>query len=170
MPDLMQRINARFANSESPVRAMTEQAFRQMFTEMLGNVRAYIRNVALAVVISLVCVAGNAMAMSLRERTREVAVLKTLGFTRRVILSLFVGEAVTLALIGGMIGAALASFVIFGMAHSPSGGLFLAGMKVTLPTFLVALFVSALVGFISAVVPSYHASRENIVEGLRYIG
>ena len=64
LPELMRTIEPRFANSESPVRAMTEQAFRQMFTEMLGNMRAYIRNVSLAVVASLVCVAGNAMAMS----------------------------------------------------------------------------------------------------------
>ena len=85
-PSLMRRIDARFANSESPVRAMTEQAFRQMFTEMLGNVRAYIRNVAMTVVVSLICVAGNAMAMSLRERTREVAVLKAIGFSRMIVL------------------------------------------------------------------------------------
>jgi putative ABC transport system permease protein len=159
-----------FRNSPQPTKTESEKAFQLGFIAMLGNVKAFILSICMAVVFAILLVSANTMAMSIRERTREVAVLKTLGFTRRVILSLFVGEAVTLALIGGFIGAALASFVIFGMAHSPSGGLFLAGMKVTLPTFLVALFVSALVGFMSAVVPSYHASRENIVEGLRYIG
>ena len=104
MPELMRAIDGSFANSESPVRAMTEQAFRQMFTEMLGNVRAYIRNVALAVVISLMCVAGNAMAMSLRERTREVAVLKAIGFSRFIVLTLVLVEAVIIAVGGGMVG------------------------------------------------------------------
>jgi putative ABC transport system permease protein len=91
---------------------MTEQAFRQMFTEMLGNVRAYIRNVALAVVISLVCVAGNAMAMSLRERTREVAVLKAIGFSRVIVLFLVLVEAVVIAVGGGLVGVMTARLSI----------------------------------------------------------
>jgi putative ABC transport system permease protein len=159
-----------FRNSPQPTKTESEKAFQLSFVAMLGNVKAFILSICMAVVFAILLVSANTMAMSIRERTREVAVLKTLGFTRRAILSLFVGEAVTLALIGGVIGAALASFLIYGMAHSPSGGLFLAGMKVTWPTFLVALLVSGLVGFLSAVVPSYHASHENIVEGLRHIG
>lgn len=164
------QIDDMFRNSPQPTKTESEKAFQLSFVAMLGNVKAFILSICTAVVFAILLVSANTMAMSIRERTREVAVLKTLGFTRRVILSLFVGEAVTLALIGGVIGAALASFVIYGMAHSPSGGLFLTGMNVTFPTFLVALVVSALVGFLSAVVPSYHASQENIVEGLRYIG
>jgi len=159
-----------FRNSPQPTKTESEKAFQLGFIAMLGNVKAFILSICTAVVFAILLVSANTMAMSIRERTREVAVLKTLGFTRRVILSLFVGEAVTLALIGGVIGAAFATLVIFGMAHSPSGGLFLAGMKVTFPTFVVALFVSALVGLMSAVIPSYHASRQNIVEGLRHIG
>jgi putative ABC transport system permease protein len=159
-----------FRNSPQPTKTESEKAFQLGFVAMLGNVKAFILSICMAVVFAILLVSANTMAMSIRERTREVAVLKTLGFTRQVILSLFVGEAVTLALIGGVIGAAFATLVIYGMAHSPSGGLFLAGMKVTFPTFLVALMVSACVGFVSAVVPSYHASGENIVEGLRYIG
>jgi putative ABC transport system permease protein len=159
-----------FRNSPQPTKTESEKAFQLGFIAMLGNVKAFILSICIAVVFAILLVSANTMAMSIRERTREVAVLKTLGFTRRVILSLFVGEAVTLALIGGVIGAAFATLVIFGMAHSSSGGLFLAGMKVTFPTFLTALLVSALVGFMSAVIPSYHASRENIVEGLRHIG
>jgi putative ABC transport system permease protein len=85
-------------------------------------------------------------------------------------MGLFVGEAVTLALIGGIVGVLLASALIKVMAQSSSGGLFLAGMHVTPSTYAVALVVAALVGFLSAIIPSYHASRENIVEGLRYIG
>lgn len=159
-----------FRNSPQPTKTESEKAFQLGFVAMLGNVKAFILSISMAVVFAILLVSANTMAMSIRERTREVAVLKTLGFTRPAILSLFVGEAVTLAFIGGLVGASFATLLVFGMAHSPSGGLFLAGMKVTFPTFLVALLVSAFVGFVSAVVPSYHASREKIVEALRYIG
>ena len=159
-----------FRNSPQPTKTESEKAFQLGFVAMLGNVKAFILSISMAVVFAILLVSANTMAMSIRERTREVAVLKTLGFTRPAILSLFVGEAVTLALIGGLVGASFATLLVLGMAHSSSGGLFLAGMKVTFPTFLVALVVSAFVGFVSAVVPSYHASREQIVEGLRHIG
>jgi putative ABC transport system permease protein len=107
------------------------------------------------------------MAMSIRERTREVAVLKTLGFTRATVLSLFVGEAVVLALVGG-IGGSLVAFLL-GMGAAKAGG-FAGALQVNAPTMLVAWVVAALVGFISAIIPSYNASRLGIVEGLRHIG
>jgi len=72
---------------------------------MLGNVKAFILFICGAVVFAILLVSANTMAMSIRERTREVAVLKTLGFTRKAILVLFVGEAVALAVIGGLLGS-----------------------------------------------------------------
>jgi putative ABC transport system permease protein len=107
------------------------------------------------------------MAMSVRERTREVAVLKTLGFTKGSILGLFVGEAISLSLAGGILGIGIAFLLVSGAA---SQGGFLTGMKVTPGTMLFALMVAALVGFLSAFIPSYQASRTNIVDGLRHIG
>jgi putative ABC transport system permease protein len=109
------------------------------------------------------------MAMSIRERTREVAVLKTLGFTRKTVLGLFVGEAVTVAVIGGLAGVLSGIGLLTMFSHSPSAGFF-AGIKVTPLTMAAALSVAGLVGFLSALVPSYNASRVDIVEGLRYIG
>jgi putative ABC transport system permease protein len=119
------------------------------------------------VVFAILLVSANTMAMSIRERTREVAVLKTLGFTRGTVLSLFVGEAVMLALVGG-IGGSLVAFVV-GMGAAKAGG-FAGALQVNPPTMLVAWVVAALVGFISAIIPSYNASRLGIVEGLRHIG
>ena len=95
---------------------------------MLGNIKAFIMSICLAVVFTILLVSANTMAMSIRERTREVAVLKTLGFTRNSILGLFVGEAVSLSLIGGLIGSMLCFFVVSAMASQ--GGMF-TGMKVT---------------------------------------
>ena len=134
---------------------------------MLGNVKAFILSICGAVVFAILLVSANTMAMSIRERTREVAVLKTLGFTRAIELSLFVGEAVVLALVGG-VGGSLVAFVL-GMGASKAGG-FAGALQVNGPTMLAAWVVAALVGFISAIIPSYNASRLGIVEGLRHIG
>jgi putative ABC transport system permease protein len=110
------------------------------------------------------------MAMSIRERTREVALLKTLGFSRARVLALFVTEGIGLALAGGILGAVAANGIVAIMARTSQAGLFLAGVKVTPATMLFALLVAALVGFLSTFLPSYRASQTKIVDGLRHIG
>src|SRR5581483_11965523 len=122
------------------------------------------------VVFATLLVSANTIAMSVRERTRGVAVLKTLGFTRRTVLGLFVGEAMGMAAFGGLLGAATATGFVWMLSHSSQGGFFFTNLRVTVPTVLVAVLVAALVGLLSAFVPSYNASRLNIVEGLRHIG
>jgi putative ABC transport system permease protein len=160
-------IDEEFRNAPRPTKTETERAFQLDFVQMLGNVKAFILSICLAVVFAILLVSANTMAMSIRERTREVALLKTLGFTRRSILGLFVGEAISLALMGGVLGTLVAYVMVNAMAQR--GG-FLTGMKVTGPTMLAALLVAGLVGFLSAFLPSYHASQVNIVDGLRHIG
>ena len=90
-----------FRNAPEPTKTESEKAFGLEFVAMLGNVKAFILSICSAVVFATLLVSANTMAMSIRERTREVAVLKTLGFTRQAVLGLFVGEAVALSLIGG---------------------------------------------------------------------
>lgn len=158
-----------FRNSPQPTKTETEKAFQLGFVSMLGNVKAFILSICTAVVFAILLVSANTMAMSIRERTREVAVLKTLGFTRKTILALFIGEAVTLALVGGILGS-LTGFLLGSFAAKAAGGFFGDALKVHPPTILVAWAVAALVGFLSAIVPSYNASRIGIVEGLRHIG
>jgi putative ABC transport system permease protein len=162
-----QGIDETFRNADKPTKTETEHAFQLGFIGMLGNIKAFIMSICLAVVFTILLVSANTMAMSIRERTREVAVLKTLGFTRNSILGLFVGEAVSLSLIGGLIGSTICLFVVKAMAAQ--GGMF-ARMSVTPITMLVALLIAAVVGFASSFVPSYHAAKVNIVDGLRHIG
>jgi putative ABC transport system permease protein len=159
-----------FRNSPEPTKTESEKAFGLSFINMLGNVKAFILTICLAVVFTTLLVSANTMAMSIRERTREVAVLKTLGFERRTILGLFVGEAISLSLAGGVLGASTAWLLVWLARQSPQMGLFLGRTKVTAETLGVALLAAALVGFLSAVVPSYQASRIAIVDGLRHIG
>ena len=162
-------IDDMFANSPQPTKTETEKGFTLSFVAQLGNVKLFIMSICAAVVFAILLVSGNTMAMTIRERTREVAVLKTLGFTRGTILSLYIGEAVTISLLGGLLGATGATLLMIIVAHMPNGTFF-TGFKVNTPTYLVALAVAALVGFVSAVFPSYNASRRNIVDGLRHIG
>ena len=157
-----------FRNSPQPTKAESEKAFGLEFVAMLGNVKAFILSICLAVVFATLLVSANTMAMSIRERTREVAVLKTLGFTKQTVLGLFVGEAVALALVGGLVGTAIAYLLIVMVTHNPMFTFY--NMKLTLPMWIAAMLISGLVGLVSALLPSYNASRTNIVEGLRHIG
>jgi putative ABC transport system permease protein len=167
VPKIQAAVDETFHSSPQPTKTETEKAFQLGFLAMLGNVKAFILSICGAVVFAILLVSANTMAMSIRERTREVAVLKTLGFTRQTVLGLFVGEAVVLALIGGIAGSLVA--LLLGMGAAKAGG-FAGALKVEPATMLIAWAAAALMGFFSALVPAYHASRLGIVEGLRHIG
>lgn len=170
VPKVAAGVDAMFHNSPEPTKTESEKAFQLSFINSMGNVKAFILSICFAVVFVTLLVSANTMAMSIRERTREVAVLKTLGFTRQSILRLYVGEAVLVALTGGALGCLLAAGLVIALANAPGMGFFFLGMRVTVPTFLLAIFVSAMVGLLSAILPAYHAAKLDIVEGLRYIG
>jgi putative ABC transport system permease protein len=163
-------IDGMFRNSPEQTKSESEKAFQLSFVATLGNVKAFILGICGAVVFAILLVSANTMAMSVRSRTREVAVLKTLGFTRQRVLSLFVFEAVALAVSGGLLGILAAAGMIQWLTHSSIALGIPIDMKVTLPTVGISLLVAATVGFLSGYVPAYGASRTNIVEGLRHIG
>jgi putative ABC transport system permease protein len=161
-------IDDMFRNSPQPTKSESEKAFGLEFVAMMGNVKAFILSICGAVLFATLLVCATTIAMSIRERTREVAVLKTLGFTRRGILGLFVSEAVALSLVGGLIGASLAKGMVFGISQMAQLTFF--PLRLTPLIFISALVISGIVGLLSAAVPSYHASQINIVDGLRHIG
>jgi putative ABC transport system permease protein len=161
-------IDDMFRNSPQPTKSESEKAFGLEFVAMLGNVKAFILSICSAVVFTTLLVSANTIAMSIRERTREVAVLKTLGFTRRGVLGLFVSEAVALALAGGLLGASLGGLMVFGFGHMVQLTFF--PLRMTKEIWGLALLTSGLVGLLSAALPSYTASQINIVDGLRHIG
>jgi putative ABC transport system permease protein len=170
VPGVSAAIDEIFRNSPEPTKTESEHAFRLSFVAMLGNVKAFILSICGAVVFAILLVSANTMAMSIRSRTREVAVLKTIGFPRQHILLLFVGESIALALLGGMLGTLAAALVVRSVSRSPAAIGIPNGFAVTFPTIVFALLVAASVGLLSASLPAYNASRINIVEGLRHIG
>jgi putative ABC transport system permease protein len=163
-------IDDMFRNSPLQTKTESEKAFQLGFIASLGNVKAFILGICGAVVFTIMLVSANTMAMSVRSRTREVAVLKTLGFTRQRVLSIFVSESVALAVAGGAVGILTAIPVIWFLTRG-----FIAlgvplSMKVNGPAAGLSLTVAVILGLVSGYLPAYNASRMNIVEGLRHIG
>src|SRR5579871_1004273 len=163
-------IDDMFRNSPLQTKTESEKAFQLGFIASLGNVKAFILSICGAVMFAIMLVSANTMAMSIRSRTREVAVLKTLGFTSQRVLSIFVSESVALALFGGVLGVAVAIPVIAFLTHGFIGLGVPLDMRVKVPTALLSLSVAVLLGVVSGYLPAYRASRMNIVEGLRHIG
>ncbi|MGD1214611.1 MAG: FtsX-like permease family protein [Terriglobales bacterium] len=168
MPRAAHGIDDMFHGSPVPTKSESEQAFKLDFIATLGNVKAFILSICGAVLFTTLLVCANTMAMSIRERTREVAVLRTLGFTRGSILKLLLSESIAISVIGGLIGVALASGAILFMAQ-PGIGLPVS-MHMTASTAAVAMVVAAFVGLASGLIPSYRASNLGIVDALRHIG
>jgi len=163
-------IDEMFHNSPLQTKTESEKAFQLGFVASLGNVKAFILSICGAVVFTIMLVSANTMAMSVRSRTREVAVLKTLGFTRQRVLSIFVSESVALALAGGVLGVLIAIPVITGMTHRFIGLGIPLDMKVNVPTAGLSLLIAVILGVVSGYLPAYKASRMNIVDALRHIG
>jgi putative ABC transport system permease protein len=168
MPRAAHAIDDMFHSTPTPTKSESEQAFKLDFIATLGNVKAFILSICGAVVFTTLLVCANTMAMSIRERTREVAVLRTLGFTRDRILRLLLGESMTISLIGGAVGALLATAVIKFISR-PGVGL-PVDMHMTWATAATVIAVAVLVGLVSGLIPSYRASHLGIVDALRYIG
>jgi putative ABC transport system permease protein len=163
-------IDDMFRNSPLQTKTESEKAFQLGFVASLGNVKAFILGICGAVVFTIMLVSANTMAMSVRSRTREVAVLKTIGFTRQPVLSIFVSESVALAVAGGILGILVAIPVIWWLTRSFIAlGVPLA-MKVNWQTAGLSLLVALTLGLVSGYLPAFNASRMNIVDGLRHIG
>ena len=168
MPASARAVDDMFHSTPVPTKSESEQAFRLDFIASLGSVKAFILSICGAVVFTMLLVCANTMAMSIRERTREVAVLRTLGFTRERIFKLLLSEALAIALLGGLLGVMFAT-VLIGALSRPGIGVPVS-MHMTVLTAVAVMLVAALVGISSAVIPSYRASRLHIVDALRHIG
>jgi len=164
------QIDDMFHNSPLQTKTESERAFQLGFVASLGNVKAFILSICGAVVFAIMLVSANTMAMSVRSRTREVALLKTLGFTRQRVLSIFVSESVTLALAGGVLGIGVAVPVIMGLTRRFIGLGIPLNMKVNAPAAGLSLLIALILGVVSGYLPAYRVSRLNIVDGLRHIG
>ena len=168
-PRVMEEIDRMFHNSAAPTKTETEAAFAASFISMLGNVKGLITGVGLIVVFTITLIGGNTMAMSVRERFTEVAVMKALGFRPGLVLALMLSESVAIALVGGLLGAVGAKLIYQFSGPGDMLALFLQNFQITGGTIALALGVSALIGLVSGGIPAWNASRIRIVDGLRRV-
>jgi putative ABC transport system permease protein len=170
---LSNEIDRMFENSPYPTITESEKAFQMGFVSMLGNVKLLVTSLSVIIVLVIILIAANTMALSARERIREIAVLRTLGFTRRMILMLILGESLILALIAGFLG--LGSFILglkplkASLINTPISG-FASAIMLFPEVLIVGLGVTVLVGLLSGLGPAIRASQRPITEGLRHIG
>jgi putative ABC transport system permease protein len=169
MPRVSKAIDDMTKNSDSPTKTQTEEAFISMFAEMLGDMRYLIMAVGAAVVASLLCVAAVAMAMSMRERTTEIAVLKAIGYSKGLVLGLVLSEAILVAGLGGVLGAIGSKLLFDAVDIAPFTGGFLPVFYVPWVAALSGLAVSGLIGLLSGLIPAFFAANSSVINGLRKV-
>lgn len=162
--EVAEAIDDQFANSPYETKAETEGAFVQAFADQVGDIGTIIMAILAAVFFTILLVAGNTMAYSVRERVGELAVLKAVGFTDRQVLGLVLAEALWIAAIGGFLGLGIGWFLI--SLGDPTNG--------SLPVFFfpprdIVLGVGLVfaLGFAAGILPAIEAGRLRIADALR---
>jgi putative ABC transport system permease protein len=163
--EIAKKIDALFANSPAETKTDTEKAFVQGFAKQVGDIGAIMIAIVVAVMFTILLVSANTMAQSIRERTSELAVLKTLGFGDTHVLAMVLVESCLIAVIGGGLGL-LISWELIALVGDPTGGF--------LPTFyfppkdlVFGIALVLLLGFASGMLPAWQAGRLRIVDALR---
>ncbi|MPZ18017.1 MAG: FtsX-like permease family protein [Luteitalea sp.] len=165
--NLADRIDAQFANSAAETKTSTEKAFVQAFANQIGDIGAIMIAILVTVLFTILLVSGNTMAQSIRERTNELAVLKTLGFTDRHVLGLVLLESLLLAVVAGLLGLGVAWLII--LQGDPTGGLLPAFYLPTRDIVIGIILIVAL-GLVAGALPAWRAGQLKIVDALRQQG
>ena len=160
-------IDGKFANSSTETKTETESAFAAGFAKQFGNIEFLILTIGSVVFFTLLLVTGNTMAISVRERTAELAVLKAIGFTDRSVLFLVLAESMVIALVGGALGLILAAGAIPGVGAALNG--LLPPLILSKLTLGLGLSFALLVGAASGLLPGIGAMRMRVVNALRRV-
>jgi putative ABC transport system permease protein len=170
VPRVAKEIDDEFANSPYPTKSESEKAFALSFISFLGNLKLFLAAICGAVTFTILLVSANTISMSVRERVREVGILKTLGFTTGNILSIIVGEAVFIAGVGGLLGSLFAAFLCDSVKRAPMMAGFFHDLSFTSGVAAAAFGVALFIGLVSSLVPAWGAAKTSILDSLRYTG
>jgi putative ABC transport system permease protein len=162
--EVIAKIDSTFANSEYETKTVPEKAFAQAFAQQVGDVGAMLRAIVTAALFTILLVAANTMAQSVRERTSELAVLKTVGFTGPAVLGIVLAESLFLAGLGGALGLGVAWLIV--QQGDPTGGLL---SIFTLPArdLLIGVALMTMMGVLAGATPAVAAMRLKITDALR---
>lgn len=167
VPRVIDAINAAFANTSAEVLAETERAFQLGFVSMWANIKLLISSISSVVVFALLLVTASTMSMAIRERLRELSVLKALGFRRHELFAFILAESFGLAATGFLLGGGGAWAIFTGIdAPTLTGGLF-PTLDVTPRILGAAAMVAALLGIVASLAPSLAVARLSVAEGLK---
>lgn len=165
--DVISRVNSAFENTSAEVRAETERAFQLGFVSMFGNVKLLFGTISAVVIFTLILVCVSTMSMAIRERFRELAVLKAIGFRRREIFSFILAESFGLSMLGALLG--IGGMWVFwntvNLQELTRG--FLPYFEVTPRIMATGGIVAALLGILAAIGPSIAVARMSVVQGLK---
>ena len=163
--DVASRLDAQFANSSAETKTSTEKQFLQGFVNQVGNIKAIIVSILAAVLFTLfLLVLANTMAQSVRERTSELAVLKTLGFSNGLVLTLVLIESMFLALLGGTLGLAVTYFAVQGGSFNNA---FLPVFIMRSRDIVIGILLCCALGIVAGAWPATTAMRLRITDALR---
>lgn len=166
VPRVAQAVDSIFANTDAPTKTESEKDFALSFQTMMGGVKQFLYAIMAAITFSLLLVMGNTMAMTVRERTKEVGTLKAIGFQRGTITALFLGESLVVTCIGAAIGIGAATLLY----RSVDLSLYIPNFISFVPTgqtLLAAFVLSVFVGLVSVIYSAYRVSGLTIAEALR---
>ena len=159
-------IDATFANSPNETLTQTEQAFAASFVKQMGNIQFLVLTIGSVVFFTLLLVTGNTMAIAVRERTGELAVMKTIGFSDTGVLGLTIAESVIIAAQGAILGLALAYVAVPALARALP---MLAGLQLP-PVWLGVGFLLALgMGALAGLLPAVGAMKLRVADALRRV-
>ena len=162
-------IDQQFEGSPAPTKSESEAAWQLSFVSFLGNLKLFLVSISGALIFTILLVSGNTISMAVRERVREVGILKTIGFTQQMILAMLMSESVVLATAGGFAGIILGVALLATLRSSVAAfGTLRVG--VTFDVAVSVLAVAAVIGAVSSFIPARSASRLSIIESLADIG
>jgi putative ABC transport system permease protein len=167
VPRIARAVDSMFDNSPYPTRTESEKEFGRSFLAFLGNIKMFLLAVCGAVTFTILLVSANTIAMSVRERTREMAILRTLGYTPGEILQLILGESVVISALGGLIGLFM-GLVLAKLLQAVGADFGFRELKWQAGMLVLLMAIS--IGLLAALVPAMIASRKNVVESLRFTG
>lgn len=162
--EVAKRIDAQFANSPAETKTATEKAFVSDFAKQVGDIGTIVVAIVAVAMFMILIVTANTMAHAIRERTSELAVLKTLGFSGRLVLAMVLLESCAIAIVGGGLGLAVAWLLI--AQGDPTGGM-LPAFYFPIPGLLTGIALVLLLGLAAGALPAWQASRLRIVQALR---
>jgi len=163
-------IDAMFRNSPAETKTETESQFLLGFISMLGNVRGIILLIGSAVSFAILLIVANTMAMSVRERIPEAAVMRSLGFRPAQITGLFVNEALILTLTGWLVGCGGAKLLFDALTINQARQMIWADLRMQPETMAFILLLALVIALLASGWPAYRAARANIAEALRFVG